>query len=68
MGTKMKEVLVIDAFMESFYQTIKQELIQDAKHETSEQAQKEIFKSMDKGELCHRCPYPSRAHTIMISY
>ena len=30
--------------MESFYRTIKRELIQDAQFETPEQAQQEIFK------------------------
>ena len=33
--------------MESFYRTIKRELILDAKYETPEQAQKEIFKYIE---------------------
>lgn len=33
--------------MESFYRTIKRELIQDAKFETPEQAQQEIFKYIE---------------------
>lgn len=33
-----------NAFMEYFYITIKRELVQDAKFDTPEQAQKEIFK------------------------
>lgn len=33
--------------MESFYRTIKRELIQDAKYETPEQAQKDIFKYIE---------------------
>lgn len=33
--------------MESFYRTIKRELIQDAKYETPEQAEKEIFKYIE---------------------
>lgn len=36
-----------NAFMESFYKTIKRELIQDAHYETPEQAQKEIFKYIE---------------------
>ena len=33
--------------MESFYRTLKRELIQDAHFETPEQAQKEIFKYIE---------------------
>lgn len=33
--------------MESFYRTIKSELIQDAKYENPEQAQKDIFKYIE---------------------
>lgn len=36
-----------NAVMESFYRTIKRELILDAKYETPEQAQKEIFKYIE---------------------
>lgn len=36
-----------NALMESFYRTIKRELIQDAKFETPEQAQQEIFKYIE---------------------
>ena len=36
-----------NAVMESFYRTIKRELIQDAKFETPEQAQQEIFKYIE---------------------
>jgi putative transposase len=36
-----------NALMESFYRTIKRELIQDAKYETPEQAQQEIFKYIE---------------------
>lgn len=36
-----------NAVMESFYRAIKRELIQDAKYETPEQAQKEIFKYIE---------------------
>lgn len=36
-----------NAVMESFYRTIKRELIQDAKYETPEQAQQEIFKYIE---------------------
>lgn len=35
------------ALMESFYRTIKRELIQDAHSETPEQAQQEIFKYIE---------------------
>ncbi len=33
--------------MESFYRTIKRELIQDSKYENPEQAQKDIFKYIE---------------------
>lgn len=33
--------------MESFYRTIKRELIQDVKYESLEQAQKDIFKYIE---------------------
>jgi len=36
-----------NALMESFYRTIKRELIQDAKYENPEQAQKDIFKYIE---------------------
>lgn len=36
-----------NAVMESFYRTIKIELIQDANYESPEQAQKEIFKYIE---------------------
>lgn len=36
-----------NALMESFYRTIKRELIQDANFETPEQAQQEIFKYIE---------------------
>lgn len=36
-----------NAVMESFYRTIKRELIQDAKYESPEQAQKDIFKYIE---------------------
>lgn len=36
-----------NALMESFYRTIKRELIQDANFEASEQAQQEIFKYIE---------------------
>ena len=36
-----------NALMESFYRTLKRELIQDARYETPEQAQKEIFKYIE---------------------
>ena len=36
-----------NALMESFYRTIKRELIQDARYESPEQAQKEIFKYIE---------------------
>ncbi|MBP2643345.1 MAG: transposase for insertion sequence element [Firmicutes bacterium] len=36
-----------NALMESFYRTIKRELIQDANFETPEQAQHEIFKYIE---------------------
>jgi putative transposase len=36
-----------NALMESFYRTIKRELIQDAQFETPEQAQQEIFKYIE---------------------
>lgn len=36
-----------NAVMESFYRTIKRELIQDAKYENPEQAQKDIFKYIE---------------------
>jgi len=36
-----------NALMESFYKTIKRELIQDAKFKTPEQAQQEIFKYIE---------------------
>ena len=36
-----------NALMESFYRTLKRELIQDAHFETPEQAQKEIFKYIE---------------------
>ena len=36
-----------NALMESFYRTLKRELVQDAHVETPEQAQKEIFKYIE---------------------
>ena len=36
-----------NALMESFYRTLKRELIQDTHFETPEQAQKEIFKYIE---------------------
>lgn len=36
-----------NAVMESFYRTIKRELIQDAKYENPEQSQKDIFKYIE---------------------
>jgi len=42
-----KGILMIIPLMESFYRTIKRELIQDAHFETPEQAQHEIFKYIE---------------------
>ena len=45
--TVEREILMINAVMESFYRTIKRELIQDSKYGNPEQAQKDIFKYIE---------------------